>query len=262
MRTRPCQSQSERRKITPAYLGQPQSRPERRGQFWAIVENSELYAKILVTAGGIVAGILVLFLVSGPARSAARNVARQWPIWILGITGLAMYVVVHVEERYVGVFFALVWLGLLAGMRVHRHLDRRIVPAVALGIALSILGPMALDAGDGLLVGLRANYPDPDVEAAMQLKRLGVEAGSPVARISNMLTDLGWARLSRVSIVAEVDFEHADEFWTAGQKAQDEVLQAFAKAGARIVVAHTRGNTAPLGWERLGRTRYFIHRLG
>jgi hypothetical protein len=232
-----------------------------RGQFWALAENTGLYAKILMTAGGIVAGIIALFLLSGPLRSAARDVARQWPMLILGFTGLAMYVVVHVEERYVGVFFALVWLGLLAGLRVGRDLDKRIIPAIALGVALSVMGPIVVDLGDKFLTRIRSIGSDPDIQAAMELKRLGIEPGTPVARISYEVIDLAWARLSRVSVVAEVEFEHGDEFWAAGQKTQDEVLQAFAKTGAKVVVGHVRGEMAPPGWQRLGHTRYWIHQL-
>jgi hypothetical protein len=233
------------------------------GQFWAVVENSKLYREILEDAGGIVAGLLVLLLICGPGWNAARDAARHWPVCMVGLLGLLMYVAVHLENRYSGVFFALLWLGLLAGIRLRGEVSKRVVPAVAVGIALSILGPMTVQVGCKFLNEVRKNYPDPDIEAAVQLKRLGLTPGSPVARISFAVTDLAWARLSKASVVAEVDFERADEFWTAGQKAQDEVLQAFAKTGAKLVVAHPRGSTAapPPGWQRLGRSRYWIHWL-
>ena len=83
-----------------------------------------------------------------------------------------------------------------------------------------------------------------------------------MARISYQVMDLGWARLARASVVAEVEYERGDDFWEAGEKTQAEILQAFAKAGAKCVIGHPRGDMAPPGWERLGRTHFWIHRLG
>ena len=231
------------------------------GQFWAIVENSKVYAEMLGDSGGMTVALVLLFLISGPMLWAAKDVTRYWPVVVVGLFGLGMYLLVHLENRYAGVFFSLVWLGLLAGMKVRRDLGNRLVPAITLGIALAMLGPMTVQVVDKFIDSVHKNFPDPDVEVATQLHRLGLAPGSPVARISFQVIDLGWARMSRSSIVAEVDYERADEYWTAGEKIQQEVLDAFAKTGAKAVVAHTRGGTAPPGWQRLGRTRYWIHWL-
>src|SRR5207245_8044805 len=56
---------------------------------------------------------------------------------------------------------------------------------------------------------------DADAQAASALKGLGIEPGDWVARISPSVSDLGIERIARVEVVAEVDFEHAKEFWTA-----------------------------------------------
>jgi hypothetical protein len=231
------------------------------GQFWILVENFGVYAQILGTAGGIMLGVLLLFLLSGPARIALRDVARNWPVWILGIFGLVMYLAVHVEDRYAGGFFTLLWLGLIAGMRVREDFGQKIVPGIALAMALAVLGPILLDNVSELIQQRRATAIDHDGQAAMQLQQLGFEPGTPVARISSYGVDLGWARLARARVVAEVDIDRADDFWSAGEQTQNEILQAFAKTGAKIVVAHLRGSMAPAGWQRLGKTYFWMHRL-
>jgi hypothetical protein len=231
------------------------------GQFWILVENIGVYGKILETAGGVMVGVLLLFLVSGPARIAVRDVARYWPVWILGIAGLLMYLAVHVEDRYAGGFFTLFWVGLIAGMRVREDIGQRIVPGIALGMALTVLGPILVGNVSEFVQQRRTTTIDQDAQAAMQLQQLGFEPGTPVARISSSYVDLGWARLARARIVAEVEMEESDDFWLAGDQSQNEILQAFAKAGAKIVVAHLPGKLAPPGWERLGKTYFWIHRL-
>jgi hypothetical protein len=68
----------------------------------------------------------------------------------------------------------------------------------------------------------------------------------------------GWARLARVGIIAEVQKSAVDSYWRATPEAQEEVLRAFAAAGAKAVVAHTLPGQAPLpaGWRQLGNTSY------
>lgn len=226
------------------------------GQVWAVLENTELYAEMLLTAGGILAGVLLLWFVSAPGIAA-----RQWAVWTLGLLGVAMYAAVHVEERYVGIFFSLMWLGLLAGMRFHQDLSRRIVPAVALGVAFSVLLPIGGETAYRFLEAFRSSRTDPDTQVATELRRMGVQPGTPVARVSYMVTDLGWARLSRSTIVAEVEYERGDDFWESGEKTQGEVLEAFSRAGAKYVIGHPRGASASPGWQRLGKTHFWIRPL-
>jgi hypothetical protein len=171
-----------------------------------------------------------------------------------------MYALIHAENRYVGVFFLLFWVGLFFGLRAHEQRFQGLLSGVMLGIVLTILIPVGAVLGNNLVHPSR-DQGSSDASVAMALRGLGIHPGDPVARISTG-GDLGWARLARVSVIAEVDWQvGANSFWTAGPETQGQVLQALAKTGAKVVVAHSWGSLAPPGWQRLGGTQYWVYRL-
>jgi len=129
-----------------------------------------------------------------------------------------------------------------------------------LGIAISLMLPVAWDDGYDFINAIR-DRTDPDRTVVTELGRLGIRPGDRVARISPFVIDLEWAREARVTIIAEVDFEAANDFWSAGAVRQDQVLKTLADTGAKIVVAHLTGNLAPPGWQRLGATQFWSHTL-
>jgi len=247
-------------RFDPAYWAQGvKPRFYLRDQFRALAGNLNQYKDILERTGGLIAGLAVLWFVSGNGRQALVGIMTQWPLWFIGSSGLAMYALVHVEDRYVGVFFLLLWMGLLIGLRAPAKLLKEVAPGIAWGIATSILIPMIATVCSHFLVGFGAR--DVDAEAARELTRLGIHAGDNVARISAEVTDLAWARMLRVSIITEVDIEHADNFWKSLPDQQEGALKAMAATGARIVVAHISEDLAPAGWQRLGKTLYWLRWL-
>jgi hypothetical protein len=248
-------------RLDPAYWTQgARPRFHVKDQFWTTLENIDIYSWILAGTGGLIVGFLILCFVAERKRDVLRDILRQWPVWLPGIFALGMYALIHVENRYTGVFFVLLWLGLFYAL--HTTIDRRqrIKAAVMLGIAASLILPTAWDNSYDFVRALR-NRTDPDRTVVMELGRLGIHAGDRVARISPFVIDLGWAREARVTIIAEVDWESANDFWTAGGVVQDQVLQALAGTGAKIVVAHLTGRLAPPGWQRLGTTQFWAHAL-
>lgn len=101
---------------------------------------------------------------------------------------------------------------------------------------------------------------DADAQAAAELGKLGIHPGDRVARISQITYDLGIERIARVEVVAEVDIEHANEFWTSPESAQNELLSIFISQGAKAVIATTpklnERNSAE--WTQLGATQYWV----
>jgi hypothetical protein len=68
--------------------------------------------------------------------------------------------------------------------------------------------------------------------------------------------------MARVQIVAQILREDTDNWWASDPRVKAEVYDAFAKAGAKAVVAE---ETPPPGtfadWQRLGDTHYYVHFL-
>jgi hypothetical protein len=229
------------------------------GQIKAVFRNLTPYIDTLGRNGGLIAGLIVLCFAFADSRRILTGIRRQWPVWGIGLMGIGMYAMVHVEDRYTAPFFALFWLGLLSGVRLPRILSNRAALAVALAISISILVPLVASAGHDVVD--RRGATDFSAEAARQLTSLGIRPADRVARISPWYTDYAWARMLRLSIIAEVDPAHAGEFWECGPEVQARVLKAMSQAGARAVVAHIKSDTAPPLWQRLGDTEQWIYWL-
>ncbi len=230
-----------------------------RNQLRAVKQNLTVYLHIFIELGGMVLGFLILccscYLGSLGSR-LARDLMEGWPLWIVGAAGVILYAPIHVEPRYVGAFFVLLWLGLLIGIRAWRT-DKRFLEGVVVAVALSLLISTARAAY--LPMRLRWNpRSNMDAEVARELPQYGIRPGEKVARISTA-GDLGWARASRVTVVAEVDLDDAETFWRSDPATQIEVLRALRKTGVRCVVAHVWGDVTAQGWFRLAQTHYWIY---
>ena len=85
--------------------------------------------------------------------------------------------------------------------------------------------------------------------------------GSPIIPTGNG-GGLALARIARVQVVAEVDLDHATEFWSSPIATQQGLLQVFALRGAKAVIAGSpkldASNQAE--WVRLGQTPYWVWR--
>jgi hypothetical protein len=229
------------------------------GELRAVFLNVMPYIAILERTGGLTVGFIVLCFLAGDSERVLFGIRQQWPLWFIGLCGLAMYALMHVEDRYIGAFFVLAWLGLMSRIRVPRVLLNRGAQGASLGIAISILLPLIGTVGYDVIH--QRNVSDQGAEAAKQLASLGIRPADRVARISPWYTDYAWAHMSRVSITAEVDPRHAEEFWERGPDIQAQVLKAMSDVGARVVVAHIAGGAAPPNWQRLGNTQQWMHWL-
>jgi hypothetical protein len=204
-------------------------------------------------------GALALFSALSTRDRLLRWLKIAWPILLIGVAGCGMYVAVHVEARYIGVFFILFFCAALSCYEdMLRKFSRRLVVAGTLVIVVSLLSPTILllhknysDVG---------NSPNLDASAANDLTRFGIRPGDHVGRISNTVIDLAIERIARVEVVSEVDFNEANKFWTAPVEVQHQILQALALHGAKVVIAtkpQLNDENKP-EWRRLAAGPYWV----
>ena len=207
---------------------------------------------------GIALFVVALFML-GPRRQVLARVSDLWPIGAIGLAGCAMYLLIHVEARYIGTFLLLICCMLLGGLQGARLLkSRAVLPLFAIAVCISLVGPLGLRARQKYVQFGRE--PNLDAAAALALQDDGVAPGDHVGRISSIVTDLSLERIARVKVVAEVDYTRADQFWSAAPAVQNSILDQLASHGAKAVIA-----TSPLltdenrlRWKRLGNSRYWV----
>lgn len=227
-----------------------------RTELRAVDENVLVYVRIAIETIGVVGSIVLLVMTVG-GRAAGASVLRLWPLWLVSLAALGAYALVHVEERYVGAFFALLWIALVLGIGVPRRSSPRLVTAMVGVILVTVVASTTWQMHRDIRQELFKTELG-ETDAAAALEHMGLRPGDRVARISPFVAS-GWARLARVTVMAEMTRKKARNFWTASPAVQSGLLSAFAHVGARAVVAYVRPGPLPAGWQRLGTSWYAVY---
>jgi hypothetical protein len=175
------------------------------------------------------------------------------------VLAFVLYSAVHIEARYIG---APATLLLLAGYTALRIRGRRLAVGVAVvGMAWAILFASAPTLG--ARYSPWSTTPESvSWQAAVGLQKLGLRTNDSVASVcysnrSNVL----WARLARVHIVAESDWNV--KFWRLSALDQQRVLRALALSGASMAVSdEPPPDPSRSGeWRQVGTTNYYAYSL-
>ncbi|HVF11314.1 MAG TPA: hypothetical protein VNA16_10945, partial [Abditibacteriaceae bacterium] len=150
--------------------------------------------------------------------------------------------------------------------------------ALALVLLLSILPPSLRDVYSTIhsIVKGEESANHFHWQVADSLQKVGVQPGDKIAYIGYSFV-ASWARLARVQIIAElpernrflpidddnlIRSQAVDEFWKADVSVRNRAVEAFARTGAKIIVAENIPSTANAsGWERIGTTDYYFYTL-
>jgi hypothetical protein len=207
----------------------------------------EFYANVVDLSRSLLRLILFILAIAIPLLSARhrrpiwQSIVNAWPILFLGLAGCGAYLLVHVEARYVGAFLVLIGCTVLQGVvEVLGSIRREVAFSVIGLIVLSLVAPAVVRTVSGYRRLGRG--PNEDAFAAAALQDLQLRPGDFVSRISPLVTDLGPERIGRFEVVSEVDFAHANEFWSAPLDVQRQVLDQLLQSGARAIIA-----TRPFG---------------
>ena len=208
---------------------------------------------------GLFVGFIVLCFMPGAGRALSQVKAR-WPIWLLGLAGLAMYALVYAELRYVAVFFSLVWVGLYSSLRTQPGREgRAIAAALAVAVVIATAGPSILSVLGGL-TQLRKDPPHKFWKIATDLQNLGVKPGDRVARLPDHF-GLAWGRLLGVTEVARIPEERATDFWCAKPETQAKAMETLRHLNVAVFVAEqpppAQACAAGPEWQRVGDGTYY-----
>jgi hypothetical protein len=233
-------------------------------EFLKILAKSALFW-MLVVAGGL-AGYTwrsVLCLATGLRPFLV--------LWIVAGGAIGLYLLVHVEPRYLAPFLSV--LALLAIAALARTQAPFAKAPGNLVVALCLLGG-ALTAEKEIAVAAErfgesgGSGRDSVWNVAEALAKLPIPRGTLSAAIGDTWPH-DWARLARLRIIGEVvnrDGEHTtsqDEvFWKSPPLVRAEVLQAFRAVGARLVVARdVPAGADTSGWAHIPDSDFYYRLL-
>jgi hypothetical protein len=225
-------------------------------QVAALKTNLASLASIFWGAPTVVVVAVLLSAFLGGWREALHFALPYWPLSVIGAFAIATYLAVHLEARYVGAFLVLMLLPPVIGVL---HRAGKGAPALAAVICLACMLQVAL----GFARDLRDRVSPEYQRVAEALQQSGVQGDERIGVLWSASSNARWARLTGGRIVAEVDAEDGATFWAASAEKREDILSAFRRAGAAIVVSD-RGpidGSGNVTWRRVGRTSYWMSRL-
>src|SRR6202008_136835 len=101
------------------------------------------FGSFVETQTALFAGLVGLCFVVG-RKLVRRQLLARWPVLIVCLIGMGMYVPVPLELRYVAGFIAMFWVALFSGLEMLPEQDgRRLVATVTIVVAIAMAGPTA-----------------------------------------------------------------------------------------------------------------------
>jgi len=219
------------------------------------------YHTILQPLGALSLGALILFFYTDTGGFRARNLLRHCALNAPVLAAFLMYSLVWAEERYIGAFVTLFWVGLLSyvclpvGLSSRRLIGR--CSALMLLLTLTNIGPATAKAVFGTDESSHGQWATADV-----LTRAGLRAGDRIAVVGHLFSSVYWARLARLRIVADVPEDRVDQFWSVDPMTRSQLMAVLAGAGVRAIVAEGGHFSFPRpGWRTIGTTSYYLYYL-
>ena len=231
------------------------------------------YAELFLQQQGIlVASVLALYWMGLRQNYSPVEILRRWVLVLPAVIAFGLYGTVLVQGRYVGVFVLLFWADILANVRLADTADNRLwLKSLGVIAAIGLLANIVLFNLDGftrLTPSFQAGSIQQNIPAARPLavaetlKELGVQPGDKVGVIGYAY-DSFWARLARVKIVAELLEADAVDLWRGHESLRQGVLDSFASAGVKAVIAEYVPDDVRLkNWHRVGNSTTYIYVFG
>jgi 4-amino-4-deoxy-L-arabinose transferase-like glycosyltransferase len=235
-----------------------------KDQINAIVRSlRDYYTIVYEPQVGLISGILIFCLLSERGWRFFKGILRQWFILLPALVAFVMYLLVAVFGRYIGMFIVLFWMGILTGIRMADSLSSiKQIRAVCTVMILLIVIPIAVSTAGALwslaLDVHRGPSVPSDQQVAFGLRDLGMQPGDKVALLGCEFCPY-WARLCRLTVVAELPYSDRLDFWSAKKNLKDQILDAIAKAGAKAVIAREiPALETDVAWHQIGTTDYHV----
>jgi hypothetical protein len=236
-------------------------------QVQALYRSVGSYVSLFLGGPGVAATLLVaLIWLCKDDISVGRQLRQQLPLIAFAVAGLAIYLPIHVESRFIASFAATLWLLPVAAAR---RLDSRErvqwLDRAALACAACLVIPAGLHAAADAWESRHDIDPHPEVAA--QLRSIGLRPGD---RVANIGIDQGensgssfegfWAYLAQVQIIAEIP--EGRDFLCVDERRAKRAYAELARVGARVAVTMAMPSRwCAVGWQKVAGTNYYMRLL-
>jgi hypothetical protein len=209
-----------------------------------------------------------------------KRLRRGWPLMVMALIGIALYVQVHLEGRYIASFLAvLAILPFFSLTDPERQLSSRMRFAL---LSALVVGAFVNVAVVDRMVFWRALHEESYAQGeqwklGVALKQMGLKPGDPVAAVGGPNASCTWAFNDGLRIVAEVggepyDPQHpeyenhhpddVDEFLQAPVDEEQAMLRAIKESGAVALLSPRKPSPQNMqGWIPVEDTGSWLYKL-
>jgi hypothetical protein len=211
------------------------------------------------TGPALIAGFVLLLLVSGRRSRELRALARHWRLLVPALFAFVLYAAVHVENRFVGGFLATtaaIGFALIpwpTGDRARIFATAVVAAVLAVGLWSNLRVPIDTAARGQADVEAARQAASDEQEAAIALRRLGCRHMALIAP-PDVQVQSYFPRLARMSIVVGITRPQKD--WSDTTRLDE----ALTRSRAQLLVARDVPAEGHRTWMRLGSSSYFVHR--
>ena len=203
-------------------------------------------------------------------REWLRESASYWPVLLPAFAGVALYLQVHLEGRYLPAFLLVLATIPLTVFLVRASQWPDYVSSIVLALLLAgcVATLVTVNRDTWSAARHHVRYGDSQQWVlARFLAQHGLQPGDPVAIVGGPATHCTWAYVDHLRIVSELSADvyappdtGINMFWNATPAARQQMLSLFAGTGAKVVVAPV-GRTSTPGWMAVPGTNVVIHDL-
>ena len=217
--------------------------------------------------------LLILFLRErhpAQGREWLRETCSFWPILLPAAAGIALYVQVHLEGRYLPAFLLVLAVVPITVFFVRASEWPKQLSAIVFALLLAGCVATLATVNKPTWEAARHHVRYSDSQQwvlARFLVQHGLQPGDPVAVIGGPANHCTWAHVDHLRIVSELAAdlyatpgEGTKMFWEATPAKQQQMLNLFAGTGAKLVISQAGDTLAP-GWTPVPGTNVVIHDL-
>jgi hypothetical protein len=257
----------------------------------AVVRNTYYLAQVVLKQpiSYAIAGLIIalFFLLREPREWRTRTLA-YWPFFLPAALAIGLYILVHLEDRYIASFLAVLGLlpfvSLCASQReITRSVRLLVVSVLVLATAASFVTADKVAFVHALN---RASYTqDPEWRLAAYLRQIGLKPGDRVGGIGGPNAESTWAFVDGLRVVAElggapydahavgphshwwangtgVKDSSAQVFWSSSPEEQAKILNLFKQSGAVAIIAPAKSPQANVpGWQPVPDSTTWVYRF-
>ena len=234
-------------------------------QFCGVCAGLQIYGELFFKLLGVLFfAICLLIYMSGRKNAFIKDVFQEWILFLPSLFAFFMFSLVHLELRYIAPYIVLFWIGLFSTVRfpLSKNSEKLLNGTVFLASIMLLIISANMTSKE--ITGLqKVGSIHTDWKVAKGLEKLGIKKGDKVVTIGYSVPySAYWARLARVKIVAEVTRQDAEKFWSQKEEVKKQLMKAFAKTGAKVVVTSEFPKYYPQGkWIKVEDTTCFAYFL-